>query len=57
MNYGPSSDDGLSGKNVETMADVFFRASQRYLGQRLDKNPSNLWVLFVIDDGERNICD
>ncbi len=57
MNYGASSDDGLSVKNVETMADVFFRASQRYLDQRLDKNPSDLWVLFVIDDGERNICD
>ena len=57
LNYGPCLDDKLSAKNIEFMADVFYQSCQRYLMSRSDKKPNDLWVLFVIDEGERNICD
>jgi glutathione synthase len=41
------------------MADVFHRSCQRYLqskGETLESTQS-LWILFVVDEGERNICD
>ncbi len=57
LNYGPCFDDNLSSNNIETMADVFHCSCQRYLQTRSDKKHKDLWVLFVIDEGERNICD
>jgi glutathione synthase len=41
------------------MADVFHRSCQRYLQSRgiIAASTQSLWVLFVVDEGERNICD
>ena len=47
------------------MARVFARSCSLYLeymrvkhpAQYQDKKPSDFWVLFVIDEAERNICD
>lgn len=43
------------------MARVFHRSCELYIEKKVGSasilKPSDLWVLFVIDEGERNICD
>lgn len=56
--------DFLSYQNIEKVAESFFRACEWYSEERRKKYPelptndtSKYWVLFVIDENERNICD
>ena len=49
-------DDFLSSDNIGEMARVFHRSCQMYVAGKLTK-ASDCWVLFVIDESERNICD
>ena len=54
----------MSKNNIESIAKAFSRACQVYSQERKKKypdlssnDPSRYWVLFVIDEHERNICD
>lgn len=65
LNYQDHSDDGHSGKNIQEMAKVFARTAHLYHESMIKSHPElynsmkpeNFWVLFVVDEGERNVCD
>ena len=64
LNYPEEVQDELSKSNIEAMAGVFYRSCQLYAGDKQRKylgepqlKPNQYWVLFVIDNNERNICD
>lgn len=64
FNYENEEDDDFSSENVKQMADVFYRTCELYKESMISKDPkyvsispSAFWVLFVVDEGERNVCD
>lgn len=62
FNYEREEDDGLSSANIAEMARAFNRACELYkesmAGDRYESmKASDFWVLFVVDEGERNVCD
>jgi hypothetical protein len=61
LNYSDTQeyDDMINAENYQQMARVFKRTCELYLQNSgtSAKSVMELWVLFVIDEGERNICD
>ncbi|TNV79883.1 hypothetical protein FGO68_gene7423 [Halteria grandinella] len=55
----PAYDDLINSENFQHMARVFNRTCELYLQSTSTKTKTtkDLCVLFVIDEGERNICD
>lgn len=65
LNYTENLDDGLSKDNIPEMAAIFNRSVEHYLASMVKIHPESylgiktqdLYILFVIDQQERNICD